>query len=203
MISYKAMCTLGSAVILVSTSFIMGVFYSNLAYDYKILFQPALVTAEDFERTLKHYQFLNEVGQPLLYILSAIAFLGLVGHMVRLYKPNEDLKLFEYASLGMFVMGICVFITNIKTGIECSLTGNWGEVTENQGIAVLGSSNIILLCVFLGVLLLQAGLWWANYDLDTRMKQFYAEEAKEATAKKEQTPKKGGKKLAAQNKKNK
>jgi len=182
----------------------MGVFYSNLAYDYKVLFQPDSVTAEDFERTLKHYQFLNEVGHPLLYILSGVAFLGLIGHMVRLYKPNEDLKMFEYGSLGMYVMGICVFITNIKTGIECSLTGNWGEVTENQGIAVLGSSNIILLCVFIGVLLLQAGLWWANFDLDTRMKQFYADEAKSATTKKEQVPekgKKGGKKPAAQNKK--
>ena len=139
MLPYKALCSLGSALVLISTSFIMGVFYSNLAYDYKILFQPASVTPEDFARTLQHYQFLNEVGHPLLYILAFIAFLGLVGHMIRLYKPNEDLKLFEYASLGMFVMGVCVFITNIKTGIECSLTGNWGEVTENQGIAVIGS----------------------------------------------------------------
>lgn len=193
MLPYKALCSLGSALVLISTSFIMGVFYSNLAYDYKILFQPASVTPEDFTRTLQHYQFLNEVGHPLLYILAFIAFLGLVGHMVRLYKPNEDLKMFEYASLGMFVMGVCVFITNIKTGIECSLTGNWGEVSENQGIAVIGSSNIILLCVFFGVILLQAGLWWATFDLDTRMQQFIAEES--AASKKEQpaTSKKGKK----------
>lgn len=183
MLPYKALCSLGSALVLVSSSFIMGVFYSNLAYDSPVIFTPSSTTEADFARTLAHYQFLNETGRPLLYILAFIAFLGILGHLVRIYKPNPDLKLFEYASLGMYVMGICVFITNIKTGIECSLTHNWGEVSEQQGIAVIGSSNVILLAVFFGVLLLQGGLWWASYDLEVRMQQFYAEEAKEKAAK--------------------
>lgn len=92
--------------------------------------------------------------------------------------------MFEYASLGLYVLGICVFITNIKTGIECTLTGQWGEVTENQGLAVIASSTIILEVVFLGVLFLQAGLWYSNYDYQKRLKKFYEEEAiAEANAK--------------------
>lgn len=197
MLPYKAMCTLGSAVVLISTSFIMGVFYSNLAYDYPVLFTPSSTTAADFERALQHYQFLNDTGRPLLYVLGFIAFIGIIGHLVRIYKPNPDLKIFEYASLGMYVMGICVFITNIKTGIECALTHNWGEVSESQGIAVIGSSNIILIAVFFGVLLLQAGLWWANFDLEARLKDFYAEEAASKGAETKAAPAKGKAKAKA------
>ncbi|CCF58638.1 hypothetical protein KAFR_0F00410 [Kazachstania africana CBS 2517] len=181
MFDYKAICTVSTGLILVSTSFIMGVFYNNLAYDYELLFNPA-VTQEAFDNSLKHYQLLNDVGRPLLYILGFVTFLGLIGNIARVYKPNPELQIFEYCSLGLFVLGICIFITNIKTGIECSITHSWGEVTENQGLAVIGSSNIILLIVFLGVLVLQAGLWYSNYDYENRLKAFYAAESAKAPA---------------------
>lgn len=161
----------------------MGVFYNNLAYDYHLLFN-ANATQEHFDNALKHYQTLYYTGRPVLYILGFVAVVGLLGNMIRIYKPNPELKMFEYASLGLYVLGICVFITNIKTGIECTLTGQWGEVTENQGLAVIASSTIILEVVFLGVLFLQAGLWYSNYDYQKRLKKFYEEEAiAEANAK--------------------
>lgn len=178
MLSYKEMCTIGSAMVLISTSFVMGVFYSNLAYDYNILFNPT-VSQIDFDNSLHHYQMLHGVGRPLLYILGVIAFVGILGNLIRIYKPNPDLQIFEYASMGLFVFGICIFITNIKTGIDCSVTHNWGEVSENQGLAVIGSSNIILLFVFFAVLLLQAGLWYSNYDYEKRLDAFYNQESQE------------------------
>ncbi|CCD26544.1 Shr3p NDAI_0H03710 [Naumovozyma dairenensis CBS 421] len=178
MLSYDEFCTIGTALILISSSFIMGTFFNNLTYDYHLLFNPN-VTQEHFDNALRHYQTLYYTGRPLLYILAGVAILGLLGNMIRIYKPNPELKMFEYASLGLYVFGICIFITNIKTGIECSLNGNWGEVTQNQGLAVIGSSNIILLLMFLGVLILQIGLWYTNYDYQERLKDFYAEEAKD------------------------
>lgn len=201
MFTYKELCTLGSALILISSSFIMGVFYSNQAYDYHLLFNSN-ASQVDFDNALKHYQILFHTGRPILYILAAIAAIGLLGNIIRIYKPNPELQIFEYCSLGLYVLGICVFITNIKTGIECSISHQWGEVSENQGLAVIGSSNIILLVMFFGVLLLQFGLWYSEWDYEKRLNAFYEEEAKEQ--KQTQPEKQQGKKNKKKdNKKNK
>ena len=40
--------------------------------------------------------------------------------------------------------------------------------------------SIILLLMFSGVIILQIGLWYSNWDLQKRLKQFYAEEQQEA-----------------------
>ena len=63
---------------------------------------------------------------------------------------------------------------------------------RNQGLAVIASSNIILLVVFSGVLVLQAGLWYTNWEYQQRLKTFYSEDAKES---------KDGKKQAVQDQK--
>ncbi|CAG59540.1 uncharacterized protein GVI51_G05621 [Nakaseomyces glabratus] len=181
MLSYAEFCTIGSAMILTSTGFLMGVFFACQPYDYHLLFNPQ-ATQEQFDLALKHYQVLSTTPMPVLYLLGFVVALGIIGNTIRIYKPNPDLQLFEYASLGLFVLAVCVFITNVKTGIECSITGNWGEVTQNQGLAVIASSNIILLVMFLGVILLQIGLWYTNYDYQKQLQAFYAEERKEQEA---------------------
>lgn len=177
--TYKDLCSLSSTVIVMSTCFIMGVFYSNLSYDSHILFNSGSPSDQDFDLVLNHYQTLHATSPYLLYGLAFITLLGVIGHLIRTYKPNPDLQYFEYGSLIMYVLGICVFITNIKTGIECSITHAWGEVDEHQGLAVLGSSNIILLCVFSGVIFLQAGLWWSTLDYEKRMAEFMEKEKEE------------------------
>lgn len=195
-LSYKAACSLCSTIILMCTCFIMGVFYSNLSYDSHLLFNPTGPTEADYALVLTHYQTLRATATPLLYILAAIAAVGIIAHLVRTYKPNPELQYFEYGSLIVYILGICVFITNIKTGIDCTITHQWGEVDEQSGLAVLGSSNIILLCVFSGVIFLQAGLWWSTMDYEARLAQFVEEERlqqlKAATA--QPTKTKNGKK---------
>lgn len=176
MISYKDISTVGTGLILVATSFIMGVFYSNQVYDYSLLFGKGC-TQQHFDNALRHYQTMNDVAHPVFYVLCGIATLGLIGCTIRIYKPNPDLQLFEYCTLGFYVFGICVFITNIKTGVECSVARTWGEVTENEGLAVLASSNVILLLIFLGVIVLQAGLWYTRWEHQQRLDKFYAQEA--------------------------
>ncbi|AET40791.1 Shr3p Ecym_6419 [Eremothecium cymbalariae DBVPG len=173
--TYKDVCTVGTALILMSTSFIMGVFFSNQTYDYHILFNPKM-TQEHYDNALRHYQTLFYTSPRVFYAFGAVVSLGLIGSLARVYKPNPELQLFEYGSLGMFVLGICVFLTNIKTGVESSIHGDWGEVTQNQGLAVIASSNIILLIVFTGVLVLQGGLWYTEWDYQQRLNQFHKEE---------------------------
>ncbi|SCV05264.1 LANO_0H03664g1_1 [Lachancea nothofagi CBS 11611] len=175
MLAYKDVCTIGTGLILISSSFIMGVFYANQTYDYHLLFGQN-IDQSHFDNSLRHYQTLYDTASPVLGGLGFISVLGLIGCLIKIYKPNPDLQMFEYASMIMFVVGICLFITNIKTGIESSVSGNWGEVTENQGLAVIASSNILLLMVFIGVVVLQAGLWYSNWEHQQRLAKFYAEE---------------------------
>ncbi|CEP64652.1 Shr3p LALA0_S12e03796g [Lachancea lanzarotensis] len=181
MVSYKELCAIGTTLIVASSTFIMGVFYANQAYDAHVLFNPQ-VAQSNFDNSLHHYQTLAETPMPVIGGLAFVAFVGLVGCLIRIYKPNSELQTFEYASLVMYVIGICLFITNIKTGIESAVSGEWGEVTPNQGVAVIGSSNIILIVVFIGVLLLQAGLTYSNWEFEQRMTKFLAEEEKEQAA---------------------
>lgn len=178
MLSYAEFCTVGSGMILTSTAFLMGVFFATQPYDFHLLFDPK-ATQEHFDLALKHYQILNTTPMPVIYFLGFIVMIGVLGNTIRIYKPNPELSMFEYASLGLYVLAVCVFITNIKTGIECSVTGNWGEVTQNQGLAVIASSNIILLVMLFGVILLQIGLWYTNNDYQKRLTKFYEEEKME------------------------
>ncbi|KAL3236311.1 Shr3p RNJ42_02203 [Nakaseomyces bracarensis] len=182
MLSYAEFCTIGSAMILTSTTFLMGVFFACQPYDFHLLFDPK-ATQEHFDLALKHYQVLSTTPMPIIYLLGFVVAIGVLGNTIRIYKPNPELSMFEYASLGLFVLAVCVFITNIKTGIECSVTGNWGEVSQNQGLAVIASSNIILLVMLFGVILLQIGLWYTNNDYQKRLNQFYEEERKEEAVK--------------------
>ena len=203
MIGYAELCTIGSAMVLISSSFLMGVFFANQPYDYHLLFD-SVATQEQFDASLKHYQTLYNTNPIVIYILAGVASLGFIGSMIRIYKPNPELQLFEYTSLGLFVFAICIFITNIKTGIECSVSHQWGEVTENQGLAVLASSNIILLLFLIGVLLLQAGLWYTNWEYQIRLNDFFAaEQQQEEAAEKEDAPKNGKKQKKKESKKQK
>lgn len=177
--TYRDLCSLSSTIIVMSTCFIMGVFYSNLSYDSRILFNSGVPTDQDFDLVLSHYQTLHATPKYLLFGLAFVASLGILGHIVRTFKPNPDLQYFEYGSLILYVLGICLFLTNIKTGIECSITHQWGEVDEHQGLAVLGSSNVILLCIFLGVVFIQGGLWWSTLDYEKRMAEFLQREREE------------------------
>ncbi|CCH59786.1 hypothetical protein TBLA_0B09700 [Henningerozyma blattae CBS 6284] len=179
---YKVFCTVGTSLILISSSFMIGLFFAFQAYDFNLLFNKS-ATQEQFQLALEHYQRLNDIPRNLIIVICFIYSLGLIGSVIRIYKPNPDLTYFEYASLALYVLGMCVFLTNIRTGIECTITGNWGEVTENQGLQVIASSNIILIVLFLGVLVLQAALWYTEYDLEVRLKAFYEREAAAQRAK--------------------
>ncbi|CDO93651.1 unnamed protein product [Kluyveromyces dobzhanskii CBS 2104] len=175
-LSYKDLCSVGTALIIGATTFLMGIFFSSQPYDYNILFNSA-ATQEHFDLAVKHYQNLYFTPKPPIYVLGAVGLVGVAGSMIRIYKPNPDLQLFEYGSLALYVLGICVFLTNIKTGVESAHFQNWGEVTENQGVAVVASSNIIILIIFIGVLVLQAGLWYSTWEYEQRLAQWRKSES--------------------------
>lgn len=185
MLSYTDACTVGMGLILSATSFLIGVFYANQAYDYRILFRQDSIQS-DFNDALKHYQILHKTPLPILIGLGTVAAVGLLGHLIRIYKPNPDLRNFEYGSLVLYFLGVCVCLSNVKTGVTAAVTHEWGDVTENQGLAVLASSNIILIMFLTGVIMLQGGLWYTRWEHQVRLKQFYEEEAREEAQRKKQ-----------------
>jgi ER membrane protein SH3 len=105
---------------------------------------------------------------------------------LKLYKPSEANMLFDGASLVLYMCGITVYIANIVKGLRVVTAGSYGteELVEGETVVtaatppevpgaegqiigredslrVLAASNTILALVLVGVLVLQAGQWYA------------------------------------------
>ncbi|KAK4926017.1 hypothetical protein LTR28_012184, partial [Elasticomyces elasticus] len=112
-----------------------------------------------------------------------------------LYKPSEANMLFDGASLVLYMCGITVYIANIVKGLRVVTAGTYGQAELVQGETVAGSggtkdaeaaivddfigredslrvlaaSNTILALVLVGVLVLQAGQWYAQRKEDAEI----------------------------------
>lgn len=120
---------------------------------------------------------------------------GLLGFFVKLYRPSESNKLFDGASLMLYVCGIIIYVANIVKGLRVIASGRYdvelveGEVAVGGGegdtlgrddsLRVMAASNTILALVLVGVLMLQAGQWYAERKDIQEEKQ--AEEEKAAS----------------------
>jgi hypothetical protein len=104
---------------------------------------------------------------------------GLLGFFIKLYRPSESNKLFDGASLMLYVCGIIIYVANILKGMRVIASGMYdvelvqGEVAVGGGgsevplgrddsLRVMAASNTILALVLVGVLVLQAGQWYAE-----------------------------------------
>lgn len=82
--------------------------------------------------------------------------------------------LFDGASLVLYMCGITVYIANIVKGLRLASAGKYGEelaaspeekeqiLNREDSLKVLSASNTILALVLVGVLVLQAGQWYAE-----------------------------------------
>ena len=75
--------------------------------------------------------------------------------------------LFDGAGLVLYMCGITVYLTNIVAGMRAVSEGEDGVSAEQDeerqdGLKVMAASNTILALVLLGVLVLQAGQWYAE-----------------------------------------
>lgn len=104
-------------------------------------------------------------------MLHSIIGVGLLGFMIKLYKPTEAQLLFDGASLALYMIGIIIYVANIIKGLNSIAAGEFyrSSATEapkllgrEDGLRVLCASNTILALVLVGVLVLQAGQWYAE-----------------------------------------
>jgi hypothetical protein len=113
--------------------------------------------------------------------------MGLLGLVIKLYKPSESNMLFDGGSLVLYMVAVVVYIANTIKGLRIVDAGVYGvglgqlTVEDNDevdmggydesgesvlgredNLKVLSASNTILALVLVGVLVLQVGQWYAE-----------------------------------------
>lgn len=111
--------------------------------------------------------------------MYAIVIVGFIGLLILVYKPSSSLKLYDYTSLGVYFLTLCVFITNIKTGIDAAVYDTWGEVDMPMGINVIGATFVMIVIMLIGVLVLQAGRYYQILE-DERAEEEYIKLSEQA-----------------------
>lgn len=177
-----------------ATCFFLGILFALFPYDYPVLWTtPSLLPdaapgtnprAAYFDLQESHLKFLHASPPLISRILHIVIGTGLLGFLMKLFKPSEANMLFDGASLALYMCGITVYVANIVRGLRTVTSGRYegppapvgAEVTpEGEEIApagvyisredslrVMSASNTILAVVLVGVLVLQAGQWYAQ-----------------------------------------
>ncbi|KAJ5156439.1 hypothetical protein N7492_009242 [Penicillium capsulatum] len=160
--------------ILCPTCFFLGIIFSLFPYDYPILWSTGPTPASHYDYLEAHLRFLHASPPLIPRILHIVIFLGLAGLITKLYRPSESNMLFDGASLVLYMCGITVYIANIVKGLRLASAGRYGaelaQSTEEKNqilgredsLKVLAASNTILALVLVGILVLQAGQWYAE-----------------------------------------
>ncbi|KAL8765393.1 MAG: hypothetical protein Q9209_007520 [Squamulea sp. 1 TL-2023] len=169
--------------ILCPTSFFLGILFSLFPYDYPLLWTASVPTEANFQTLEKHLCFLHASPPIIARILHIVIAVGLLGFFIKLYRPSESNMLFDGASLVLYMCGFVVYMANIVKGLRVISGGKYnielveGEVAvgvegvipgeekplgRNDSLKVLSASNTILALVLVGVLVLQAGQWYAE-----------------------------------------
>jgi hypothetical protein len=136
-----------------------------------------------------------------------------MGLIIKLYKPSESNMLFDGGSLVLYMAGIIVYVANIVKGLRIVTVGKYGEgldeVVQNldrndevnmgafdretgtsvlgreDNLKVLAASDTILALVLVGILVLQAGQWYAE-RADEKEKRKFREQEKERREEREE-----------------
>ena len=142
----------------------------------------AAAAADPFETLERHLTLLHAAPPLIPRILHIVVATGLLGFAIKLVRPTESNLLFDGASLALYVVGIVVYLSNVVKGLRAvservwdlpapaeavTREGVWVEakgtpIGRKDSLRVLCASNTILALVLVGVLVLQAGQWYAE-----------------------------------------
>lgn len=163
--------------------------FSSFPYDYPLLWTSEATPAAYFDQLETHLRFVHASPPLISRILHIAISIGFIGFFTKLFKPSEANLLFDGASLVLYVIGVVVYITNIVKGLRIVTSGVYGQLEGQTDLAigredslrVLAASNTILALVLVGVLVLQAGQWYAERkEMDEALTYEKEHEEKEA-----------------------
>jgi len=157
------------------TCFFLGILFSFFPYDYPLLWTTEDTSMAFYDQLETHLRFMHASPPLISRILNIVIFIGFSGFIVKLYKPSEGNLLFDGSSLVLYTIGVIVYLTNIVKGLRIVAAGQYEKaftaaelaapgmaVTREDSLRVLAASNTILALVLIGVLVLQAGQWYAE-----------------------------------------
>jgi len=165
--------------------FFLGILFSSFPYDYPLLWTSDNTPETYYNFIEEHLKFMHASPPIIPRILHIVVSVGFIGLFTKLFKPSEANLLFDGASLVLYVVGVVVYITNIVKGMRIVTLGLYGEAGAPEGEAgvgredslrVLAASNTILALVLVGVLVLQAGQWYAERKDQDEAEKFEKEE---------------------------
>ncbi|KAI9840223.1 MAG: hypothetical protein M1837_001851 [Sclerophora amabilis] len=169
----KGATSFATFLILCPTSFFLGMLFSSFPYDFPVLWTSAPASEGYYDMLEQHLRFIHSSPAIIPRILHIVIAVGLLGFIIKLYKPSEANMLFDGASLVLYVCGVIVYVANIVKGFRIVSAGAYDEAPHGAGtdpqildrvdsLRVISASNTILALVLVGVLVLQAGQWYAE-----------------------------------------
>jgi hypothetical protein len=146
----------------------------------------------------QHLKFMHAAPPLIARILHIMLGTGFLGFFAKLFRPSEANMLFDGASLVLYLIGVGIYIANIIKGLRTVTADIWtsdefthvvdgpltGEVVlgREDSLKVLAASNTILALVLVGVLVLQAGEWYAERKEKEETRKFEEEDKEKAAA---------------------
>ncbi|KAF4552383.1 ER membrane protein SH3-like protein [Elsinoe fawcettii] len=167
------------------TCFFLGILFANFPYDYNVIWRspppldadPTADPRTPYYAILEaHLKFLHASPPLISRILHIVIGTGILGFSMKFYKPSESNYLFDGASMVLYMVGVIVYITNIVKGLRVVTEGTYGAgvvdaakdaeqgqiIGREDSLKVMAASDTILALVLVGVLVLQAGQWYAQ-----------------------------------------
>ncbi|KAI0506105.1 secretory component protein-like protein [Xylaria bambusicola] len=181
---YRGSSSFATFMIIGPVCFFLGILFAEFPYDYPLLWTSDPILPAYLDQLETHLKFVHQSPPLISRMLSIMIGTGFCGFFIKLFKASESNMLFDGASLVLYVIGVGVYIANIVKGLRFVSAGIWhspdfagnlppsAQMTqETDGRIVLGredslkvmaASNTILALVLVGVLVLQAGQWYAE-----------------------------------------
>jgi hypothetical protein len=166
--------------------------FASFPYDYPLLWTSAATPSEYYDFLETHLKFMHASPPIIPRILHIAVSIGFLGFFIKLFKPSESNLLFDGASLALYTVGVIVYITNIVKGLRIVTLGTYDQFPEaatdtiigrEDSLRVLAASNTILALVLVGVLVLQAGQWYAERKDEDEAEKFEREQEEKLAAK--------------------
>ncbi|KAI0176728.1 ER membrane protein SH3 [Pestalotiopsis sp. NC0098] len=196
--NYRGSNSFATFMIIGPVCFFLGILFAQFPYDFPLLWTTDAVAPAYLDQLETHLKFLHAAPPLIARILHIMVGTGFLGFFVKLFRPSEANMLFDGAGLILYVIGCGIYITNIVKGLRTVSADIWDKATGlvadevaakapelQQGEVVLGredslkvlaASNTILALVLVGVLVLQAGQWYAERKDREEAEKFEREE---------------------------
>ncbi|KAF4512375.1 hypothetical protein G6O67_001525 [Ophiocordyceps sinensis] len=175
---YRGSGSFATFMIIGPTCFFLGILFASFPYDFPLLWTKEPVTDNYYDQLEAHLRFLHQSPPLIGRMLNIVVSVGFLGLFTKLFRPSEANFLFDGASLILYTIGVAVYVSNIVKGLRAISSGLWegdefqsnregrfdGEfiLGREDSLKVLAASNTILALVLIGVLVLQAGQWYAE-----------------------------------------